>query len=357
MSEPTQPDAGAPAPEPIAPAPEPSSPPPASDAPITAREAATLISEQAGSSNRPTRLTPPLPRSPAARLTATTLRRSPSTPRGHGPRQTRKLLRSSPETPRNASWRSTGHASWNCAAARTKPPSNARPPRPWRSRRNRHKHRHEQHTSRTYRRRRCCWMPSIERNSERPPGPNSRNGNVTTLSNTRRGIWPTNRHARLLGRMKAAAGPASPAAAAAAAAFLQNAEAWKAQETEKFLEKAPEWKDPETYGEKVAEVMNYLEKDIGFERGVSQRAANEYLPIQIHDHRSRLMVWKSLPLRRGSEGCQARHARPVPPVQRPGCRSRKGRGQRGSVQRPQPSIGPLRQCSGCSKAHCGNERR
>ena len=146
MSEPTQPDAGAPAPEPIAPSPEPSStllPPPTRQLPRARRQ--TSLRSKPPTRNRPTRMMPRLQKSPAARLKRRkSLQQSPSSRRGHGPRPSRKPSRPSLESTRKRSWRASGPArqtsSWVCG----KPPSSVRPPRPWRSRRNRHKHRQEQ---------------------------------------------------------------------------------------------------------------------------------------------------------------------------------------------------------------------
>ena len=105
--------------------------------------------------------------------------------------------------------------------------------------------------------------------------------------------------------------------------FLQHAEAWKNAETQKFLEKAPEWKDPATYGKKVARMMEFLQEN-GFEREFLERAANEYLPIQIHDHKFQLLADKAEKYDTAVKASKSPSRAPVPPVQRPGPAPNRG---------------------------------
>ena len=108
--------------------------------------------------------------------------------------------------------------------------------------------------------------------------------------------------------------------------FMHNAEAWRAEEAQKFAEKFPEWKDPKTYQANVSEVMDFM-KDTGFEQEFLARAATEFLPIQIHDHRFQTIVWKALQYDKALKATKSPSRAPVPPVQRPGSAPAKGEAQ------------------------------
>jgi hypothetical protein len=108
--------------------------------------------------------------------------------------------------------------------------------------------------------------------------------------------------------------------------FLQNAEAWRAEEAQKFAEKFPEWKDPKTYQANVSKVMDFM-KEIGFEQDFLARAATEFLPIQIHDSRFQTMAWKACLYDEAAKAAKSPTRAPVPPVQRPGSAPAKGEAQ------------------------------
>ena len=105
--------------------------------------------------------------------------------------------------------------------------------------------------------------------------------------------------------------------------FFQNAEQWKQEETAKFHEKAPEWRDPKTYQSKVAQVLEYME-EVGYPRQQVEAFANEYVPIQIHDHRFQLIVRDALRYREAEKAAKQPTRNRPPPVQRPGPASNRG---------------------------------
>ena len=111
--------------------------------------------------------------------------------------------------------------------------------------------------------------------------------------------------------------------------FVQTAEAWKADEARKFQEAAPEWKDPKQYQARVAEVLEYME-EVGFPREDLQRFANEFVPINVHDHRFQLIIRDGLRYRKATRAAKSPSRRPVPPVQRPG--SAPSRGEAGEAR-------------------------
>jgi len=108
--------------------------------------------------------------------------------------------------------------------------------------------------------------------------------------------------------------------------FMQQAEAWRAEEAVKFADKFPEWKDPKTYQANVSKVMDFMKKT-GFEQEFLARAATEFLPIQIHDHRFQVMAWKACLYDDAVEATKQPSRAPVPPVQRPGSAPNRGEAQ------------------------------
>lgn len=106
--------------------------------------------------------------------------------------------------------------------------------------------------------------------------------------------------------------------------FMQNAEAWKAEETRKLHAKQPEWADPKTYGEKVAEIMDYMQSGLEFTHEELSRFATEFVPLSIHDHRVQIAFWKSNLYDKAQKAARSPSRAPVPPVQRPGSAPNRG---------------------------------
>lgn len=319
MSEPTQPDAGAPAPEPITPTPEPSPPP--SDAPITAREAADLISAKTD--------TPSAPEADAA----------PERPSGEtdGDDPSQKPI----EAPR--SWTKDEKATF------------AGLPREQQERllaldRTRELELRRAQNDAAEQRRAAevmAWQAEQAQAQARAQYEQNLPQQALLLDAQYREEFGTPTWAELKewqrnDPLKYQAWDLAYKQATAAAEelrqqqarqyqqqqqewqqFMQGAEVWKAQETEKFLAEVPEWKDPKTYGEKVAKVMDYM-KENGFEQEFLARAANEFLPLQIHDHRLQKFIWKSLLFDEAQAAAKTPHRATVPPVQRPGSAPARG---------------------------------
>jgi hypothetical protein len=327
MSEPTQPLADAPAPEPIAPTPEPSSPPPpVSDAPITAREAATLISGQPDQAS-------------ADKADAAPRKESRGeTEAQEPPEESLKPPRSWPKAEQEAFAALTReHQEAFLARDRAREADIQLGLRQAAEQR-RAAEALAQQAEQAQAQARAAYERSLPQEvllleaKYREEFGTPTEAEIAEWESTDPTRWirwngAFQRVTRARWELQQQQSQQAQQQYQQQQQFMQNAEAWKAQETEKFLEKAPEWKDQATYGKKVAAIMNYLEKDIGFEREFLERAANEFLPIQIHDHKFQLMAWKSHLYDEAQKAARSPSRATVPPVQRPGSAPNKGEAQ------------------------------
>jgi hypothetical protein len=327
MSEPTQPDAGAPAPEPIAPVPEPSPPPPpASDAPITAREAGDLIAEQAsdtqssdkddaGPAERPVpgetkepdpasepSIEPPRSWSKEHKEAFKALPRHLQQAVAESERareadflqRTRETAEQRKAAEALAQQAEQAQAQARAAYERSLPQEVLLLEAKY----------HEEFGTPTE-------AEIAEWENTDPAKAVRWNGALQRVLRARRELEQQQSQQAQQQQKEWQE-------------FAQAREAWKDAETQKFLEKAPEWKDQATYGKKVAGMMDYLENGIGFEREFLERAANEYLPIQIHDHKFQLLAWKGYLYDEAQKAARSPSRAPVPPVQRPGVPPARG---------------------------------
>jgi len=328
MSEPTQPDAGAPAPEPIAPAPEPSPPsPPPSDAPITAREAADLISgktdkpsapeadaaperpsgETDGSSD-PEDKTPPIeaPRSwtKADRQAFASL-----------PRDTQERILALDRTRELELRRGQNEAAEQrrAAEALAQQAEQAQAQARWQ---------YEQSLPQQ------ALVLDAEYRKEfgTPTWDDLQDWNRNDPLKYQAWDLAYKKLAHASAELQAQQAQQAQQQQAQQQQFMQNAEAWKNEEAMKFQEKAPEWKDPKTYQAKVAEVLDYME-EIGYPRQEIEGFATNFVPIQIHDHRFQLIVRDALRYREAVKATKQPARNAVPPVQRPGSAPAKGEAQ------------------------------
>ena len=323
MSEPTQPDAGAPAPEPIAPTPEPSPPPPASDAPITAREAADLISEQASE-----------PQSSDKDDAAPPKESRGETEAQEPPEESLKPPRSWPKAEQEAFAALTReHQEAFLARERAREADLQLGLRQAAEQRKaaealaqqaeqaqaQARQQYEQNLPQ-----KALLLDAQYRQEFGTPTWDEIN-HWAEFDQPKWVRWNAayQRATAAAGELKAQRDQQAQQQQLEQKQFFQQAEAWKAEETRKFHEKLPEWKDPKTYGEKVAKVMDYMQKN-GFEQEFLARAANEFLPLQIHDHRLQTFIWKSLLYDEAREAAKSPARASVPPVQRPGPAPHKG---------------------------------
>ena len=323
MSEPTQSDAGAPAPEPIAPTPEPSSPPPASDAPITAREAATLISGQPDQASADKADAAP-PKEPSGETEG---RDDPPEEPIAAPRSWTKADKEAfASLPRDTQERLL-------ALDRTRELELRRGQNEAAEQR-RQAEALAQQAEQAQAQARAAYERSLPQEVLLLEGKYREEFGTPTEAEiaewehsdpTRWIRWngAFQRVTRARHELQQQQAQQAQQQYQEQQRFLQNAEAWKAEETQKFLEKAPEWKDPATYGKKVAGMMEFLQ-EVGFEREFLERAANEYLPIQIHDHKFQLLADKAQKYDEAMKAAKQPARASVPPVQRPGVPPARG---------------------------------
>lgn len=329
MSEPTQPDAGAPAPEPIAPAPEPSPtpPPPASDAPITAREAAELISGKTDKQSSEKDDASPAERPVPGETEEADPAHEPSIepPRSWSkehkeafkalPRHLQQAVSES-ERAREADFlqrtRETAEQR-KAAEAMAQQAEQAQAQARWQ------------------------YEQSLPQQALLLDAEYRKEFGTPTWDDLQ--DWQRNDPLRYqawdLAYKRLTHASAELQAQQAQQAkqqqlqyqqYIQNAEAWRAEEAVKFADKFPEWKDPKTYQANVSKVMDFMQKT-GFEQDFLARAATDFLPIQIHDHRFQVMAWKACLYDDAVEATKQPSRAPVPPVQRPGSAPAKGEAQ------------------------------
>jgi hypothetical protein len=329
MSEPTQPDAGAPAPEPIAPVPEPSTPPPSpppSDAPITAREAADLISGKTDKPSAPDGADA-APERPSGETDGSDdpSQKPIDAPRSWTkadkeafaslPRDTQERILALDRTRELELRRGQNEAAEQrkAAEALAQQAEQAQAQARWQ---------YEQSLPQQ-----ALLLDAEYRKEFGTPS-------WDDLQDWQRND-PLRYQAWDLAYKRLTHASAELQAQQAQQAqqqqlqhqqFMQNAEAWRAEEAQKFADKAPEWKDPKAYPGLVAGMMDYL-GEVGFEQDFLQRAATEFLPIQIHDHRFQMLAWDGYQYRQALKATKSPSRAPVPPVQRPGSAPAKGEAQ------------------------------
>jgi hypothetical protein len=327
MSEPTQPDAGAPAPEPVAPAPEPSPPsPPASDAPITAREAADLISGKTDKPSAPDGADA-APERPSGETDGSDdpSQKPIDAPRSWTkadkeafaslPRDTQERILALDRTRELELRRGQNEAAEQrkAAEAMAQQAEQAQAQARWQ---------YEQSLPQQallldaeYRKEfgTPSWddLQEWQRNDPLKYQAWDLAYKRLTHANTELQAQQTQQYQQQQLQQQQ---------------FMQNAEAWRAEEAVKFADMAPEWKDPKAYPGLVAEMMDFM-KEIGFEQDFLARAANEFLPIQIHDHRFQLMAWYGNQYKKALKATKQPTRAPVPPVQRPGSAPNRGEAQ------------------------------
>jgi hypothetical protein len=325
MSEPTQSDAGAPAPEPIAPPPEPSSPPPASDAPITAREAADLISEQASDTQSADKADAAPPKESRGETEAQEPEESLTAPRSW-PKAEREafaaLTREHQEAflARDRAREADIQLGLKQAAEQRKAAEAL-----------------AQQAEQAQAQARAAYERSLPQEvlvleaKYREEFGTPTEAEIAEWEHTDPTRWirwngAFQRVTRARHELQQQQTQQAQQQWQEQQQFLKDAEAWRAEETQKFLEAAPEWKDPATYGSKVAGMMKFLQK-IGFQREFLERAANEYLPIQIHDHKFQVLAWKAQQYDEAIAATKQPARASVPPVQRPGSAPNRGEAQ------------------------------
>jgi len=325
MSEPTQPDAGAPAPEPIAPAPEPASSPPASDAPITAREAAALISGKPDTQSAPETDAAP-PQESRSETDAQEPQDEPLEAPRSWPKKEREafaaLRREHQEAflardrAREADIQlglKQAAEQRRAAEALAQQAEQAQAQARWQ---------YEQSLPQQ-----ALLLDAQYREEFGTPS-------WADLQDWQRNdplkyqAWDLayKRLTHASAELQEQQAQQEQYQQYQQRQFMHNAEAWRAEEAQKFAEKFPEWKDPKTYQANVSEVMDFM-KDTGFEQDFLARAASEFLPIQIHDHRFQAIVWKALQYDKALKATKSPSRAPVPPVQRPGSAPARGEAQ------------------------------
>lgn len=328
MSEPTQPDAGAPAPEPIAPPPEPSpSPPPASDAPITAREAADLISGKTDKPSAPDGADA-APERPSGETDG---RDDPETPPpieaprswtkadkeafASLPRDTQERILALDRTRELELRRGQNEAAEQRRAAEAL----------------------AQQAEQAQAQARWQYEQSLPQQALLLDAEYRKEFGTPTWDDLQ--DWQRNdplryqawdlaykRLTHASAELQAQQSQQYQQQQLQQQQYMQNAEAWRAEEAVKFADKFPEWKDPKTYQANVSKVMDFMKKT-GFEQEFLARAATDFLPIQIHDHRFQVMAWKACLYDDAVEATKQPSRAPVPPVQRPGSAPNRGEAQ------------------------------
>ena len=328
MSEPTQPDAGATAAEPIAPAPEPSPPSPASDAPITAREAADLIAGKPPATQSAPDGADAAPERPSGETDG---RDDPETPPpieaprswtkadkeafASLPRDTQERILALDRTRELELRRGQNEAAEQRRAAEAM----------------------AQQAEQAQAQARAAYEQSLPQQALLLDAQYREEFGTPSWADLQ--DWQRNdplkyqawdlaykRLTHASAELQAQQAQQYQQQYQQQQQYMQNAEAWRAAEAVKFAEAFPEWKDPEKYQANVSKVMDFM-KESGFEQDFLQRAATEFLPIQIHDSRFQKLVWKALQYDKALKATKSPTRAPVPPVQRPGSAPAKGEAQ------------------------------
>ena len=106
----------------------------------------------------------------------------------------------------------------------------------------------------------------------------------------------------------------------------EGAQRWQnyvAEQDAKFLEKAPEFKDPKKTAALAADA-GAMFKDLGFTQQEIAGAWEQGQPISLRDHRIQLLARDAMRYRAAEKARKAATPKPVPPVQRPGVATSRG---------------------------------
>lgn len=104
---------------------------------------------------------------------------------------------------------------------------------------------------------------------------------------------------------------------------MQRWQQFTATEDAKFLEKAPEFRDPKRTAVLAAEATAMF-NDLGFSDQERIGAWEHGQPLSLRDHRVQLLVRDALRYRQAEKAKKAAQPKPVPPVQRPGVAAPRG---------------------------------
>lgn len=110
--------------------------------------------------------------------------------------------------------------------------------------------------------------------------------------------------------------------------WFQN---FRAEEAMKFVEKAPEFADPEKAPRLQQQAFETLQ-DIGWSQQEIQAAWNEGAQISVHDHRFQLLVRDAMKYRNAQKATKTAKPKTVPPVQRPGPATGKNEAKASELQ-------------------------
>lgn len=108
-------------------------------------------------------------------------------------------------------------------------------------------------------------------------------------------------------------------------------EDFKAAETKRFLEKAPEFADPAKAALLQSQARELFD-DVGLTSTEFEALAQGRSGISLHDHRVQLIVRDALRYRAAEKAAKTPAARPLPPVQRPGTAQSKGERKAADIQ-------------------------
>ena len=111
----------------------------------------------------------------------------------------------------------------------------------------------------------------------------------------------------------------------------QRFHAFAGRERERLLEKAPEMAD-DTERARMREAAASVLAEIGYSNEEMRMLWSGELAVSPHDHRFQLLIRDAIQLRDAQERVRDVHARPVPPVQKPGVALPKGAARDAHIQ-------------------------
>lgn len=114
-------------------------------------------------------------------------------------------------------------------------------------------------------------------------------------------------------------------------------DAFKNEQTKLFLEKAPEFADPEN-GPKLRQEVRAMMTDYGLADDELAAIWNQGAGVSLHDHRFQLMVRDALKWRNAQKAKQTVAAKQVPPAQRAGVAPSKGERSATNIQAQEAQL-------------------
>jgi hypothetical protein len=106
---------------------------------------------------------------------------------------------------------------------------------------------------------------------------------------------------------------------------------FRAEQTKLFLEKAPEFADPEN-GPKMRAEVAAMFNDVGMSSGELAAMWDKGEAISLHDHRLQLIIRDAVRFRTAQKAAKAATTKPVPPAQRAGVAPSKGERAASNIQ-------------------------